>query len=329
MDYVGKASAATLGFIVGNGSGYIAVAGYKAYTSYAGSRGDGYPTPTSGSGAKRPAPVEPGSPTPRSKRQRTDGSFRVVRSDFGGKSTRNFLPKMPKIRNRKKFFKKTRATTAKRSTAAVVKKQIMSMSDTKHWTVDNNQAYAATLQNIIYSTNINAKILQGTNDGTRVGDGIYMMKLKFRGFYNIPASATGGYTARILVGWSTSDVDIATGPIPTSGGLTLQDVYLPNTLGGNNTAGIINDKVFTVLYDQTIDINSFTTLTDDLQSFGGEVPLNHKFLYRSPLGAASAGKFGKFKNLYMIFHAFKAGGTPGTTATGDIRISYDLAFKDF
>lgn len=31
----------------------------------------------------------------------------------------------------------------------------------------------------------------------------------------------------------------------------------------------------------------------------------------------------------MIFHAFKAGGTPGTTATGDIRISYDLAFKDF
>lgn len=231
-----------------------------------------------------------------------------------GKQLPKNFNKMPKSRVMKKKPAK--------STKVNVRKQIMALADTKHFTEDNNNIVASMLQSNLYTYNITKGIVQGTTNAGRNGDEVFLGNLKIRGHFITPATPTGGYMARCIIGWSGAEYNPGQAPIGV--GLGTTDLFLPGTSGGNNTLSIINPKAFTPIADIMIEVNSYITGVRDISSFAKDVKINQKFQYKS-----SGAIYGKTKNLYLIFTGFVTNGAPTTTPCGDLACSIDLSFKDF
>jgi len=172
------------------------------------------------------------------------------------------------------------------------------------------------LQHQIQSLNITAGVTQGTALNNRLGDSIELCALKVKGHFYAPATADA-YNYRIIVGWSGEEYG-ATG---FGVNLTDTEIFLPNTTPSSKCDGLVNPKAFTVLHDQTMDVNSNVPATSDIYSFGFTIPFNKQFDYQS-----NGSIFGKSRSLYCVVIGDSFTGAVGATvAIG--QVSWDLIFK--
>jgi len=211
----------------------------------------------------------------------------------------------------------TRTRTKGKQMKSQIKRILTADKPAKHLT-----AYAPSnlLHNSIYTICPTQAVVQGDTNAQRDGDQIQLCALKLKGaFYT--DSVAAGYTYRILVGYSGEEYP--TGVAFSAAGLVEAEIFLPLTGNGHRTNAVVNPKAFTVLYDQTIDVNSLLDGVADVHSYEVSVPLgDQKFYYQS-----TASVYGKTRNLYVVVIACRGGGTLGTTDSGDIQMAVDLIFK--
>lgn len=198
------------------------------------------------------------------------------------------------------------------------KSKVMSLHPAKHYT---GETVPSLLHNSVVSMVPTQGITQGDGNSNRDGDAIHLEALKLRGSF-VSFATSGAYQYRILVGWSGEEYTtsgIASGLVSAIGST---EIFLPSTQTWLNSA-IVNPKAFTVLYDQTIDVNSQITATQDITNFNVTVPIHQNFNYQS-----SGSVQGKNRNLYVVVIGSVTGGTNGTTSAGQILLAYDLLFKN-
>lgn len=181
-----------------------------------------------------------------------------------------------------------------------------------------NSAAQTMLHGNIYCVVPTAGVLQGTTNTTRVGDEIYLEAIKIKGHFS---SAVGSnvYNYRLLIGYTSEEYNR---PTVLGSGITSPELFITNSDANWPTAGIVNSKAFTCLYDHTVDINSQLTGVSDIKSYDATVSLKKKFPYQ-----ANGSIYGKSQNLIIVVIASVGSGTVGTTAAGDCLLSYDLIFK--
>jgi len=195
------------------------------------------------------------------------------------------------------------------------KKMVAATLPSKQFTSQLTRAFT---HNTIFTANMTAGITQGDLNSSRTGDSITLSSLKLMGSYFSDAVG-GAYTFRILVGYSGEEYASTT----FASGLGATEIFLPNTTTTFSTLGVVNPKAFTVLSDQTVDLNSQIAAVVDVHTFSVNVNLKQsEFVYQ-----ASGSAFGKSKNLYVVVLACVGGGTSGTTDAGDLILSCDLIYK--
>lgn len=195
------------------------------------------------------------------------------------------------------------------------KSKVISLEPTKHYSFNT---LTALLHDNLYTCVPTTGIVQGTAVGNRQGDQVELAALKVKGYFQ-SAAASNSYQYRIIVGYSGEEFLFPN----TFGlaGLQAVDVFHPLTPQWSAN-GIVNPKAFTVLYDETVDINSLVTATTDLVGISFTIPLNKTFPYQAP-----GSQFGKNQNLCAIIMGQVNAGASGITATGLASISMDLIFK--
>lgn len=211
-------------------------------------------------------------------------------------------------------LRKRRRVTRKSSIKTIVR----NMHGYKHNIIPDATFTNNMTHNTIYSTNILAKIGQGTSDQQRDGDGIYIAAFKLRGVMK-SSSTSGAYQFRVLIGWSGEEYNVSA----SASGLTSAEIFLPVVPTSWMSTAMVNPKTFTCIYDQTIDINSLIAASSDIVGMNFNVPINQKFMYQQ-----TASVFGKFKNLYAVIIGCVDGGTPGTTACGTFYCNTDTVFQN-
>jgi len=149
----------------------------------------------------------------------------------------------------------------------------------------------AMVKNSTYSYNLTAQIVQGTTDGSRIGDSInltnYSVNLRFA---TNPAAAF--YQLRVIVLFSGEETN-PSGTNFSTAGLFGNDIFVAGSAGFSTA--IVNRKACTVLYDNLIEINSALDTFEDGHTLRFNVPLNQKFNYQSP-----GSVYGKTRNLYLV-----------------------------
>lgn len=213
-------------------------------------------------------------------------------------------------------------TTTKRRRRGTFRKsfksQVFAVQPAKHL---SGESSVTNTHNTILTVVPTQAITQGTSNTSRQGDAVYLAALKIK-FNFQTATASNGYVWRILVGWTGEEVTtagIATGLVS---GLGATEIFLPTTFANWTVNGIVNPKTFTLLYDQTIDLNSQVAAASDVGSGALTVPLNTTFDYQ-----ASGSVMGKVRNLAVVVIGGCAGGVTGVTAVGNAVMSWDLIFK--
>jgi len=232
--------------------------------------------------------------------QKNAGRTAVGRRSFSGGGTNTL------VRHKRKSFKKGKS----------FRMRVLAIEPAKHYSYQPNQS--PMTQNTLYTTIPTAGIVQGTSNATRIGDAISVEALKIRGQFQ-SAVAANLYSYRIIVGWTGEEFPLGTA---FGSGLGVTEVFLPFTTLVT-VLSIVNPKAFTVLHDETIDINSSIPDTSEVVSFGTTVPIHQKFSYQSTASAQ-----GKTKNLAVIIVGFVAGGATGVTSVGSCFTAMDLIFKD-
>lgn len=169
----------------------------------------------------------------------------------------------------------------------------------------------------IYTMNLTQQIAQGTGGSQREGDAVMLEALKVGGHFQT-STESNAFIFRVLVGYSGEEYNTA---VLATGNLSVDELFQPNT-AGQITAGIINPKAFTVLYDKVIDLNSQIDGDRTIQSIKDTIQLNKKFPYQS-----SGSIYGKSQNLYMVVCSNQPD-TAIDVANGSAILSYDLIFKD-
>lgn len=200
-----------------------------------------------------------------------------------------------------------------------LKRQMIKLHSAKHSTQDLS---ANNTHNTILTSCPTQNVVQGDGNTNRDGDAIHIECLKLKGSL-VSSTTAGAYQHRIIVGWSGEEVTTALIATNLVSGLAATELFLPTTSGTWVANGIINPKAFTVLYDQTFDINSQVAAAQDIVNFAVSIPIHQDFDYQS-----SSSVQGKNRNLFVIAIAEVAGGTSGVTAAGQHIISTDLVFKN-
>jgi len=209
------------------------------------------------------------------------------------------------------LMKKKRSRRAFRKS---FKRKVLNVFGAKHLAGTSN----VTITNaVMFTNNITAQVTQGTSGSTREGDSIYLEAIKIHGHFQ-SATESNAYKFRLLIGYSGEEYSVVTF---TSGAMTSAEVFLPAT-DTTLVNGIVNPKAFTVLYDQTIDLNSQIEGDRTIKSFADTISLKKQFPYQT-----NASIYGKNQNLYAIVVAY-APDIAGGVAIGSVLMAYDLIFKD-
>lgn len=225
--------------------------------------------------------------------------------------------------SRTKTMKAKRSTkrTAKRKLATVsaVKKMIKGNMEVKQ--LNRTPSFANLLKNTIYSYNLTAQIVQGTADGNRIGDSVFLNRLVGNIRFNTDSEAAY-YQYRCLVVMSGEEFNPDVNNF-SAAGLSATDIFMASATGW--ITAVVNTKACTVLYDTIIDINSQINGYED----GHIIRLNlklpkGKFNYQS-LGSV----YGKTRNLYLVI----VGDWISTNAdppdnNGSIGTTFGLMFSD-
>lgn len=240
------------------------------------------------------------------------------------KKLKTSMPPVSRTSNYKKSNARKMVTKSKKSaTTSAVKKTILGMAASYHNTQNDSSLIVSALHSTIYSSNLTAKISQGTSNIGRQGDQIFIMGCRFKGNYFTAATANA-YQFRILVGWSGEEYNPSQFGTSSGGtGLTAPEIFLPSTGSNFGTTAVVNRKAFTVLYDATVDSNSQVAGAVDVTHLERYIPINQKFAYQT-----LASQYGKTKNLYIVCIASLAGGTLDTTASGVISFNTEVIFKN-
>lgn len=215
-----------------------------------------------------------------------------------------------------------RTRTSKRSKWTKPKSfraKMISYEPTKHYA---NSSNLAMLADNIYAVMPTSGITQGTGVTNRIGDSVELISLKIRGNYSSDSTA-GAYQLRCIVGYTTYEFN-APSVFGAANQVTQIEVFQTNTPANTWVCnGVINKKAFTVLHDQTWDVNSSISAVRDLIGIDFTVPLKNKhFEYVS-----TASAFGKKVNLVILLMADVVGGTANTTSVGGGVFAYDLCYK--
>lgn len=183
----------------------------------------------------------------------------------------------------------------------------------------SSESITAMTHASIYTTNLTAKIQQGTGDGQRIADAIDLMKVRMCFLVNAP-STSGAYSYRLLALYSGEEYNPVTWG---TGGLVFAEIFLPNALINTGTISVTNPKAVTVVYDELIDVNSVVASTPDIYTHAVEFDISRKFPYQ-----ASGSVYGKKQNLYLVIIPYVVGGTAGTTACGNVIANWCVHYKD-
>lgn len=210
------------------------------------------------------------------------------------------------VRKRKRKFRQVKS----------LKSKIVATLPAKHNTFNTSVTMTA---NSAYSIFPTRNITQGTTIQDRLGDEIFLEALKLKGAFESDA-ASNAYQFRIIVGYTGEEYSVGANAW-VSTGLTASEVYQPNTFSVL-TNGITNKKAVTVLYDQTMDVNSQIDGDRVIHGYDILVPLKQKFAYQS-----SGSTFGKYKNLFVWIVGYGVG-LSGLSTVGYNNTSVDLIFKD-
>lgn len=244
---------------------------------------------------------------------------RTAQNAFGSET---ILPSKKQAMNvyKKSGIAKRKTKYVKKNPTKMVKETILSMATSYHDTQDdaNLQVFPMT-HNSIYTNNLTAQVTAGTTNEDRQGDGIYMQGLKVTGNF-ISAVTAGAYRYRVMVLTSSQEYNFGIG---FGNGLTVTEIFQPNSGTSIRPSAIVNSKAVTVLHDEQFDINSQIAATSDIVSTEFYVPLKRKFLYQE-----DGGIFGKNKNLYLVIIGYVAGGIPNVTSAGGGYFNTDLVFKN-
>jgi len=192
------------------------------------------------------------------------------------------------------------------------------MAQTYHRGIPDSTVSVSLLHNNFYGYNLTAQIAQSTTMAGRQGDQIYLTHATLKGFFSTSSTA-GAYKYRVLVYYSGEEYNPAT----LGASVGPSEVFLPNTFGTFNMNGIPNLKAVTLLYDQTIDVNSTITGVSDIAGVDLKIPLNRKFAYQ-----ADGSAYGKKDNLYITVLGHVVGGVVGVTSCGQAYLSADVMFKN-
>lgn len=182
-----------------------------------------------------------------------------------------------------------KVNSRKLATVSSVKKMINGVMEKKQRIVP--PTFAGVIANTIYSYNLTAQILQGTTDGTRVGDTIYLTSYKCNLRWSTAAPAAF-YQLRVLVVWCGEEYNPSTTVFSTAG-LTAAELFVAG--GPGFSISNINTKGVTVLQDTLLEINSNQNYYEDGTTLRMSIPLNQTFKYQQ-----SGSTFGKTKNLYVV-----------------------------
>jgi len=198
------------------------------------------------------------------------------------------------------------------------KKAVLNVKPAKHL---SGESSVTINHNQILTCIPSQAITQGTGNTQRDGDAIYLAALKLR--VNCQAAAaSNGYTFRVLVGWTGEEYTTANIATTLVASVTAAELFLPTTTTFWMPNAQINPKAFTILHDQTYDINSQVASTSDVISDSYTVPINQNFEYQST-GSVQ----GKTRNLCIIAIGSVVGGSSGVTGVGNVVASWDLIFK--
>lgn len=191
----------------------------------------------------------------------------------------------------------------------------------KHKVTDDTQTQKINAtQNTIYTCNLTAGIVQGTQDDQRIGDSIHLAAVKVAAQI-ISASATTQPTQfRVIIGYSGEEYNL---PNTLGAGLTNTEIFQTGTGTNSIVNGIINPKAFTVLDDRIVTINNIVLNQNEFQQESYTVQCDSPFPYQS-----KGSVFGKTRNLYLVVMANINAGVNGTTVAGTFNICTDLIFKD-
>jgi len=202
------------------------------------------------------------------KQKRSNGAFTKTKT-------------MPKRTRKVKGSKKLATVSAvRRMLSQVVEKKQLAYHTAA--TIDSDDI------KLVHSVNMTAQVVQGTADGNRVGDSIFLQNLTFN-MTLLTFSAARFYRYRIIVGWSGEEYNNA--GIVTN---NLSSAQILINSGSDVSTQVINTKAFTPLYDQVHEINSQLEDVSDGQTLRVKIPLNQKFDYQS-----AGSTFGKKKSLYV------------------------------
>lgn len=202
------------------------------------------------------------------------------------------------------------------------RQKALAIAQAKHRPNETFVATGGTTHNTIYTMNKTARIGQSITDDGRIGDEVYLEALKIRGSYQCPTT-NNGFSCRVMVLFSGEETDPTAGSVLFGSGLGSNEIFLPNTSGIFGTNALVNPKAVTVLFDQTLDLNSLTPDSKELRSFAWTIPIKQKFQYQ-----AGGSKYGKFKNLYIVVVTTAIDGTTGTSITGQVYMATDLIYKN-
>jgi len=218
---------------------------------------------------------------------------------------------MPVKRKSKRVYKK-------KSFATKVKKVITKMSELKHKCAEVSVATVAA--GTIYTQSPTQTVIQGVGNDERIGDSLYLHKIKIHGYVFAAALPNACVKFRISVLYSSIAINAAT---ITAAGLSFSSLYLPGTTSVNGICGQYDEKAVTVLSDQTIDLNSMITNANDIKSWSTDIYLKDRKMDYLESGSP----FGKTKNLYVMMQAYSAANTHLLNC-GSFFFSYDLQYKD-
>ena len=174
-----------------------------------------------------------------------------------------------------------------------------------------------TSHNNVYSKNLCYDITQGTAQGNRQGDTIYLCALRLSGFYESPQASANGVIYRVIVYWS--DVYAATGNWGTAT-ITTGNLFI-NT-GDRNSTLITDPKKITVLYDET------TVIQPTVEQVYTAMDISAKISIEKAINFLPGANEVNPRQLYISIIASVANGTAGITDSGKFIMGTDVIFKN-
>ena len=242
----------------------------------------------------------------------TEGAYNAI----------NFAQKnkfMPRSRSGSYVKSKRRkgARKTKVATVAAVKRMISGVLEKKQ---KPQQVVSPSMSiDVLYTYNFTAQIVQGTTDGTRVGDQINLGSLEVNLRYET-GTIGGAYQLRILIFWSGEEYNPSNNTL-TAANFTASQLFLPGVSGLIPFAPC-NSKAVVLLHDQIMNVDSQIEGKPDVGVSRINIPLKGQTFKFQESGSV----YGKTKNLYMV--ALCTGTVSGAGAFGNVYFQSKLNFMD-